>query len=142
MLLDYGETVTTRDAAGRTLLHRAVANLLVGGEGVVEVDTPEYPEVVGALLARGAEVDAVDAAGATALHVAAGIGHVKVVKLLLMGGAVVDGRDADGCTALHRALRGRGKTQSEVVEMLKLHGVDLEAVDAAGVAASALIESE
>lgn len=136
MFLDYGETVTTRDAAGRTLLHRAVANLLVGGEGVGEVDTPEHPEVVSALLARGAQVDAVDSAGATALHVAAGIGHVKVVKLLLVGGAAVDGRDADGYTALHWALRGRGETQSEVVEMLKFYGADLE------VAASALMESQ
>lgn len=44
-----------------------------------------------------------DAAGCTALHYAAGVGHTNVVRALLSCGADANGVAADGSTALHIA---------------------------------------
>ena len=58
----------------------------------------------------------------SALHVAAGAGHVNAVRLLLQHGASLDARDDCGCTALHCAAQ-HGHT--EVVELLLLAGADV-----------------
>ena len=44
-------------------------------------------EAVGELLGRNADIDAVDATGATPLHLAATAGHEPVARLLLDSGA-------------------------------------------------------
>lgn len=64
-------------------------------------------EVVSALLARGADPDARDARGRTALMLAAGAGHYETVRRLLAGGATKDLRDVDGKTALDLATEHR-----------------------------------
>lgn len=58
------------------------------------------------LLAQpGAQVDACDRSGVTALMCAVSYGQKNAVKALLDAGAAVNGRDFDGCTALYHAVK-------------------------------------
>ncbi len=72
-------------------------------------------EVVELLLDRGAQLNAVDEGGMTALHGASFNAHRDVVKLLLDRGAQISAIDKEGLTALHWAsLNGH----REVAELL------------------------
>src|SRR5581483_532952 len=89
--------------AGDTALHVAAA---VHDAAIVE-----------ALLARGADVDAANRRGATALHYAtdgrpgdetwSADAQVATIAALVAAGADVDASDADGTTPLLRAVRNR-----------------------------------
>ena len=91
------------------------------------------------LVGQGADVNARDFFGQTALGKAAGKGHLEVVEFLVGAGADVDARIVDdavveflvgsGATALHRAA-WRGHL--EVVKVLVGSGADLEARDENG----------
>jgi ankyrin repeat protein len=59
------------------------------------------------LLDAGADPDAPAAGGRMALHLAAGNGHLEVVKLLVARGAEVDAHRDRGYTPLHAAARGQ-----------------------------------
>jgi ankyrin repeat protein len=72
-----------------------------GHEDGVGVHAAE--SVVDLLLSHGAELDAVDDRGRTALMMAAEIGHAEVVKLLIGRGADQSVRDKGGRTALDLA---------------------------------------
>jgi len=80
--------------------------------------------VVELLLAAGADVDAKDEDGWTALHDAAWGGHAAVAELLLAAGADVNAQDNDGWIALHDAARNG---HSAVVELLLEAGADVNA---------------
>ena len=58
---------------------------------------------VNALLAKGADVNAIGEDGDTPLHQAAAMGHLDTVDSLLAAGAEVDARDCCGSTPLHKA---------------------------------------
>jgi len=68
-----------------------------------------------ALIAVGANVNAANAAGRTALREVGGNGNVEFVRLLLEAGADVNARLADGGTALHAAALNNRK---EIVRAL------------------------
>lgn len=87
-------------------LHSAVAR---APEGVVAAN-------VSALVAAGADVNATQQGGYTALHQAADRGLESVVRLLLAAGARRDARSAAGRTAADHA---RAKGHAAVVELLK-----------------------
>ncbi|KAK1312590.1 hypothetical protein QJS10_CPA07g01168 [Acorus calamus] len=72
---------------------------------------------------RGGELDARDREGRTAVHVAAGKGHVQMVRMLVEGGADRDARSGDGRTALHRAAANGDRDM--VVALLEM-GADCE----------------
>ena len=73
------------------------------------------------LIAEGAEIDAKNEYGNTALMIAAIEGHLEIVKALLAGGADVNARTTGGVTALFAAESG-GHTA--VVEILKRAGAN------------------
>ena len=81
-----------RDDDGGTMLHRAL-----------HVYSSRRSQVVQALLAAGAPVDARVADGATPLHWATRFGADDCVPLLLAAGADVHARDEDGRTPLFSA---------------------------------------
>ncbi|KAI3055389.1 hypothetical protein CBS147353_11317 [Aspergillus niger] len=83
------------------------------------------------LLASGVDFIAQDTNGLTALHIAAGEGHMPVVELLLQHSRVdVNVQDTDGLTALHKTAN-KGHLPS--VELLLQHPeVDVNVRDTRG----------
>jgi ankyrin repeat protein len=89
-----------------------------------------HAQVVELLLAHGAEVNAVDKGGYSALMVAAADGHAASVHLLLDHGADPDLQDGSlGWTALIWAAK---EGQLETVELLLAGGASPQIVDNAG----------
>jgi ankyrin repeat protein len=72
-------------------------------------------EVVTLLVQAGADVNAVQAGGWTALHAAAQNGDAEMTKVLLKGGANIDVTAENGQTALDLAM---GKGAQDVVDLL------------------------
>ena len=68
------------------------------------VSIDQIERVVEKLDVPGADVDAADADGLTALHWACDRGHAAIVALLVDRGAALDAADGEGQTALHYAL--------------------------------------
>ncbi len=75
------------------------------------------------LLAAGAEVDAKDEKGVTALMHASAEGHIQSVEALLDAGADVDAQASDGLTALMVVARGK----TEIARALLDAGADVNA---------------
>ncbi len=104
-----------------TMKNGANAVMIASGFGGVgrfaEYDTgrgseADFVEIVRLCLARGADINAADAAGRTAVHAAAAQRSDGFIRFLAGSGAHVDVRDADGRTPIDVALgvgvRGRG----------------------------------
>jgi len=101
-LLSFGINPNTKDAQGRQVLWLAVA--------------AEKPEIVQALLAAGANVNArTDDRKSTALRAAARAGHADIVSMLVKAGVEVNARTNCGETAL---LLAAESGHIEVVRML------------------------
>ncbi len=77
-----------------------------------------------ALLAHGANVNAVNRCGQTALTVAAELNNVDIADLLIKHGAKVDARTSSSATPLVLAASG-GNIES--AKLLLAHGADIEA---------------
>ena len=75
-----------------------------------------FPEVIRMLLGAGADIEAKESHGGTALMAAAWIGHLPAVETLLEAGADVNVRDNYGDTALRKAKKQGHK---EIVKLLK-----------------------
>ncbi|KAK3670021.1 hypothetical protein LTR78_010120 [Recurvomyces mirabilis] len=82
-------------------------------------------DVAMALLQDQADVNATDENGRTALHGAAGLGHVAVVRLLLDSHADAGAKDVNGCTAREFATR---RHHSDIESLLCDH-LELEVKD-------------
>ena len=81
-------------------------------------------------LARDArQLDAADARGRTALHLAASGGHLGAAEALLLAGADANASDAEGRTALHVAAGGG---EESMVCLLLNHGASAAAADRRG----------
>ena len=91
--------------------------------------------LVKTILEKGADVNAVDKGGATALIYAADGGHVKVVGLLLEKGADVNAKNKGGWTALMWAATGSSSRRTEMVKLLIAKGADVNAKDQTGATA-------
>jgi len=105
--LQAGARLAAARAAPRAA-HRAAAFASVLPTQLMRAAFAGRAEEVRWLLAAGAEVDALNALGWTALHCAAGQGHERVARLLLEGargaGAAVDHQNGEGATPLGRAI--------------------------------------
>lgn len=66
-----------------------------------------WPAAADFLLRNGIRLDSIDEGGRSALHIAAGAGHLDLVQRLLQGGADPSMRDYTGNTPLHLALANR-----------------------------------
>jgi ankyrin repeat protein len=69
-----------------------------------------HPEAIPMLLAHGADINAADQSGLSALHAAAAMGLTDVVQLLVQSGADREQLTSSGLTALDIAEAG-GHTQ-------------------------------
>ena len=111
-LLARGARAALQDVNGRSALYWAC---LVSSS----------VDVVRALLAGGAPVDAKDRDGFSPLCLASGKGHVEVVRALLAGGADVEAAANDGATPLFIASE---EDHVEVVRVLLAGGAAVDAV--------------
>jgi len=78
---------------------------------------------VHSLLSRGAQVDATDPAGNTALMVAAACGYTEIARTLIESGADLDARGYIGNTALIFATQ---EGHAEIARLLVENGADVE----------------
>jgi ankyrin repeat protein len=86
-------------------------------------------DVLALLLRHGADVHAVDTAGATALHLAAGNNNTGAVQLLLQHGATVDALHSSGVTPLVMAA---AEGDVRCVQALLDAGADVSTTSATG----------
>lgn len=89
------------------------------GQDLIDAAYEGNTETVKILLANGADVNAKDDEGRTALMTVAGEGHTGVAKTLLDHGADINTKDKDGKTALFLAEKSG---HSQVVRILKEAG--------------------
>jgi ankyrin repeat protein len=75
-----------------------------------------HPEAIPLLLAHGAQINAADQSGLSALHAAAAMGRTAVVRLLVESGADPQQLTANGLTALSIAEAGG---HAEIADFLR-----------------------
>ena len=145
LLLEHGAPIDEREPMNNTPICQAaiwaetsIAKLLIDRGAKVNPDNVSNPPLTSArnaalvklLLDHGADVDARDAAGATALWYASDLDDASIASMLLAHGADVNAVDlASGDTPLIRAARhGR----REIVSMLIAKGADPSVANFAG----------
>ena len=146
-LIEHGADVNLRDEYGTSALHYATENSWTEGIGLLLENRAE-PNVIGGfhkgtaihivakrnlldvlkmLVKYGADVNAIDHSGSTALHYAARIGAVETVKFLLQNSANVKAfTDSTWSTPLHLAAIVNSPS---TLRLLIEHGADLDAAD-------------
>ncbi len=105
------ENVQTRDSAGRTPLHIAVADQ-------APVEIIEY------ILALGADVNARDKSGNTALHTATASNSRQIGEILLAAGADVFSTNVSGDSVLRIALTRRGGREDWILNSTVIRSYD------------------
>jgi len=106
---EVGEKVSAKNVYRCKQVSAAVLAATVSGN----------PEVVRRALSRGADVNAKNGNGWTALMRAAMTGHAEIAKLLIDAGADVDANNKDGQTALMLAVKYE---KADMVRLLKKAG--------------------
>lgn len=118
------------DRLKRLLERGADPNSRVEGKpAVVWAAESDLSEAVRALLAHGADINAADDEGCSALMSAAFDGNVDVSKTLIDAGADVNRSDKDGCTALMNAAKSGSL---DVLAALISSGAELNRTDSSG----------
>jgi uncharacterized protein len=120
--------VNARDQDGRTPLMHAVL--------AVDAD----PRIVELLIERGADVNAADSHGWTALHFAAQDHDVPVARALLAAGADADPVEVTGTTPLWRSVMRSGEDPSVIRDLVQ-RGADPHRKNRSGVSPIELARS-
>lgn len=141
-LLAHGADINIKDNDGETPMDRfaqsscrneKLANLLREHGAQMSIwgatGLGAYDEVAKLLKNDRHLVAAKDRGGQTPLHIAAGCGHLSIVRLLLHEGADVNARDRSATTPLHLAAR---EGYLEITKLLLDHKADINATNEAG----------
>lgn len=101
------------------------------------VDRSKNIEIVEFLISKGANVNAADSDGKTALHLAASRGDKKLVELLIGKGADVNAKDKYGWTALMNIAKAyinssHKEDYQEIIDLLISKGANIDDVDKYG----------
>ncbi|KAJ4322521.1 hypothetical protein N0V84_004767 [Fusarium piperis] len=110
---------------GETPLHKLLSRMKESQEPTSSADLDELSRI----LAGGAQVDAKDTDGETALHLAAANGLLEAAEKLINAGAKVSELDNEGQQPLHKAC-SEGHVQ--IVNQLLNKGADTQIVDTDG----------
>ena len=144
LLLDYGAKINQVNCRGQTAVDIAALNrqwevedLLLDRGGAHRTNPPlhiaalrgQFEDIL-TLLDEGADVDAAEDWGKTALRLAAEAGHLAIVQLLLERGADPNKVDHHGCIALEGALNY--PAANEAVIPLVSRSIDPTAIDLQG----------
>ena len=127
-LLEKGGDVNAQDDPGQTPLHRAIT-IMAPLHRAITIMAPHMAaskdqiEIVRQLIDKGADVDAKDGNGRTALDIAEEYNQKNVINVL------INARDAKGRTILHRAAISGSVND---VEALIQKGVDIHILDNEG----------
>ena len=81
------------------------------------------------LILKGADINAQNESGKTALMLAAFAGKLNIIKELRSNGASIDHKDKAGCSALHYAVDGGNL---EAIQYFLMEGADINAKDNSG----------
>ncbi|KAF3074334.1 Ankyrin repeat domain-containing protein 50 [Trichoderma lentiforme] len=147
LLLAAGANINIKDKHGQTLLgwatrdeNKAIAKVLLQMDNtnvesrhyisralIFHVDNKEHEAVIKLLLTAGADTNAKDEDGLTALSWAAKIGYEAAIHLLLAAGADVHVKDKNGWTPLWwAAMKG---CEAIIIRTLLTAGADVDARD-------------
>lgn len=101
----------------------------VGNVSLIQEASRGHTATVQTILAKGADGNARDAHGKTALMLAAFEGHTATVHVLLANGVDANAKDEAGATAL---MLSASKGHTEIVQALLAKNIDIEAVNHTG----------
>ncbi len=137
LLLSYGADINERTEKGTALTSAARYRGLYESNVITEADLSAQENVLARLLRKGAQVDARDEEGRTALMLISMEYRpdriiLPMAEALLTGGADLGARDRNGRTPLMYAVRHK---QRATLEFLLRHGADAGAKDNAGATA-------
>lgn len=125
-----------RDQAGRTPLHYAAIDAPVGLDHTAALNDPalaaeNYRKIVNFIVANtrqlldaGADVNAADSEGSTALHFAAKGESAEVVRQLVDAGADVNAINKRGESPFYNAIRNTTSAALEIARVLREHDAD------------------
>jgi len=129
MLIDLGADVRARNRRGAEPLHAAA----IGRPGDSSFDPKAQAATIASLIAAGADPNATDISGVTALHRAVRTRSAAAVKTLINHGADVARKTKNGSTALRLATLTTGRSgsgspeakaqQQRILAVLAEHGL-------------------
>ena len=131
ILLERGANIDFRNNGGLTPLQQASQSMREGCLDIMHL-----------LLDHGADGDACDNHGNTAIHFAASKSHFEAARMLIERGANINSQNKEGLTPLQHASQGMGERYLDIMRFLLDHGANVSACDNSGNTALHFVVSE